>query len=77
MQRNPIKIAELVKSKKAILINTKFIKSVLGFDDMRDFAKSIGDWGFATDFTYRNYQLENWQLFLRKILAGKVLRLTF
>lgn len=68
-----IKIAKLVKSKKAIVVNNGFIKRTLGFDDMRDFARSIGDWGYVTDFTYLDHQTESWQLFLRRYLKEQFL----
>lgn len=65
---NKKKIREILKSRKAIVIDNKFIKKVLAFDDMRDFAQSIGDWGYTTDFTYRDYQTNNWQAFVRRYL---------
>jgi len=67
-QANLIKIEKLLKGRKPILVNNAFIKKVLGYDDMRDFARDIGDWGYTTDFTYRDYQTENWQSFLRRFL---------
>jgi hypothetical protein len=67
MQPDKKKIESLLKSRKAIVVDTAFVKT-LGFDDMRDFAQSIGDWGYVTDFTYRDNQTENWQLFLRRYL---------
>lgn len=68
MKPNLIKIEKLVKSKKAIVINQKFITRILGFDDMRDFAESLHDFGYTTDFTYLDYQTESWQSFLRRYL---------
>lgn len=46
---------------------TNILISKLGFDDMRDFVKSIGDWGYTTDFTY-NPATRNWQSFLRQYI---------
>ncbi len=43
---NLVKLEKLLKSKKAIVVNNKFIKRVLGLDDMRDFYKMIGDFSF-------------------------------
>lgn len=70
---NEKKIQELVKSRKAISIDNSFIKKVLAFEDMRDFTQSIGDWGYSTDFTYRGYQTENWQAYLRRYLKENFL----
>lgn len=67
------KIAALVKSRKAIEVNTRFITKVLRFDDIRDFAQSIGDWGYTSDFTYRDHQTSNWQSFLRRYLKENFL----
>lgn len=64
---NLIKLEKLLKSKKAIVVNNKFIKRILGFDDMRDFYKEIGDWGYVNDFTYRTEMYDN-QRFLRRFL---------
>jgi hypothetical protein len=64
---NLIKIERLLKKKEKIVINNKFIKRILGFDDMRDFYKDVGDWGYCTDFTYRNEEYDN-QRFLRRYL---------
>lgn len=68
MKPNLVKIERLVKNRKSIVVNNRFIKDILGFDDMRDFAKSIGDWGYTTDFTYLDYQTQNWQVYLRRYL---------
>jgi hypothetical protein len=57
------KIKKFLKENKKIEVNNKLIK-LLGFDDMRDFVKSIGDWGHCTDFTYRT-ETRDWQRFLR------------
>lgn len=67
------KIERLVKNKKSIVVDQKFIKEVLGFEDMRDFTQSIGDWGYTTDFTYLDHQTESWQLFLRRYLKENFL----
>lgn len=67
-QANLIKIERLLKSRKPILLNNAFIKKVLGYDDMRDFTKDLGDWGYVTDFTYLDYQTQNWQSHLRRFL---------
>lgn len=64
---NLIKLERLLKSRKPILINNKFIKRILGFEDMRDFYKAVGDWGHCTDFTYRNEEYDN-QRFIRRFL---------
>lgn len=72
MEPNLIKIEKLVKSKKAILVNNKFIKRILGFDDMRDFVKDIGDWGHCTDFTYCTEEYD-WQRFLKRYLKDNFL----
>lgn len=64
---NLIKLERLLKSRSPILINNKFIKKILGYDDMRDFYKDIGDWGYTSDFTYRNEEYDN-QRFLRRFL---------
>lgn len=64
---NRIKLAKLLRSKKAIIVNNNFIKKTLGFDDMRDFYREIGDWGYVTDFTYRTEEYDN-QRFLRRFL---------
>ena len=68
MKTDLIKLAKLIKERKPIIVNNKLIKRVLGYDDMRDFAQEIGDWGYVTDFTYRDYQTENRQTFLRRFL---------
>ncbi len=67
MKPNLIKIEKLLKSKKTILVNNKLIKRILGFDDMRDLSKSISDWGYCTDFTYRTEEYD-WQRFIRRWL---------
>lgn len=68
MQTNLIKLEALLKKKEAIVVNHKLIKKILGFEDMRDFVESLHDFGYTTDFTYRDYQTENWQKFLRRYL---------
>jgi len=68
MKENINAIKRLLASNKAIVINNRFIKSVLGFDDMREFFQSIGDWGYGHDFTYQDNKTEDFQKFLREYL---------
>lgn len=64
MQPNLIKLEKLVRSKKAICVNNKFIKRTLGFSEMRDFCEAIHNWSYARDFTYQDATYD-WQKFLR------------
>lgn len=61
---NLIKLKKLLESKKAILINNKFVIRVLGFSDMRDFVEAINSWGYSHDFTY-DTKVYDWQRFLK------------
>jgi hypothetical protein len=65
-------LALILKDEKDIVIDNTLIKKVLGFDDMRDFVKEIGDWGHVTDFTYQT-EPEDWQSFLRRFLQENFL----
>lgn len=71
-QPNIIKIEKLVKSRKPISINNKFIKRILGFEDMRDFCESIHNWGYSRDFTYQTLEYD-WQRFLKTYLKEEFL----
>lgn len=64
MQTNLIKLKKLVDSKKAILINNKFVFRTLAFSDVREFCEAIHSWGYSRDFTYQTIQ-NDWQRFLR------------
>lgn len=61
------KVKKLLKSRKSIAITNGLIKA-LGFDDVRDFTKSLGDYGYTTDFTYRDKHTEDFQTHLRGYL---------
>ena len=73
MKTNLVQLKKVLKAKTAIVVDNRLIKHVLGFDDMRDFVKDIGDWGYTSDFTYCDYQTENWQNFLRRYLKENFL----
>ena len=69
MQPNLIKLEQLLSSKKAININHKLVKKILGFEDMRDFFEAIHQWGYSRDFTYQRteYNLQSYlRLWLRE-----------
>lgn len=67
-QENLIKLERLLKGRKPILINNKLMRLLECNEDIREFAETLGDWAYTTDFTYKDYQLENWQTFLRRFL---------
>lgn len=73
MKENINEIKRIVESKEAIIINNHFIKRVLGFDDMRDFFQSIGDWGYSHDFTYKDKQTEDFKTFFHEYLKENYL----
>ncbi len=61
------RIEVLVRSRQPIAVNNHFIKKVLGIEDMRDFTKDLGDWGYVSDFTYRTEEYD-FQRFLKRYL---------
>lgn len=69
MAINEKKIRALLKSRKPIILNTSFIKNVLGYDDMRDFFSDLANWGNNTDFTYQTTQ-NDCNRFLRAFLKS-------
>ncbi len=71
-QANIVKLDRIVKSRKAIVINNKFIKRILGLDDMRDFYRAVSEWGDSTDFTYQTEPEDN-QSFLRRFIKENYL----
>jgi hypothetical protein len=64
---NNKKLKKIVNSKKAIILNHDFIKNVLGYDDMRDFAEVLHNWGYHRDFTYENTEY-SWDRFFKTFL---------
>ena len=67
MQPNLIRLEQLYKSKKAINLNNKLIKKILGFEDMRDFFEEVYTWGHQKDFTYQT-EIYDSQKFIRSFI---------
>lgn len=51
------------------MLSKKWLKVREEFDDWRDFWQALGDWGYTTDFTYRDNVLNNQNLMLLHFLA--------
>lgn len=58
------KIAKFLRENKKVEVNNKLIK-LLGYDDIRDFTKALGDWGYTTDFTYNERPTLDWNTHIR------------
>lgn len=70
MKINEKKLIALLAKKGNIEVNNTLIKTVLGFDDMRDFTSELYQWGYTTDFTYQERKTNNWQTHLRNFLKS-------
>ena len=60
-------IEQYLKKHRKIEVNNALIK-LLGYDDVRDFTKELGDWGYTTDFTYNVRPTEDWNAHLRMFI---------
>lgn len=69
---NTLKIKLFLQKHKRIEVNNKLIK-LLGYSDMRDFTKELGDWGHGRDFTYLTKRTEDWQTHLRLFIKENFL----
>lgn len=69
MPINQKRIKALIKSRARIIVSDALIRA-LDFDDVRDFTKSLGDWGYTTDFTYRDRLTDNFQAHIREYLRS-------
>lgn len=61
------KIKKFLKENKKIEVNNKLIK-MLGYDDVRDFTKALGDWGHCTDFTYNEKPTQDFDTHIRMFI---------
>jgi hypothetical protein len=59
--------AKLYKSKEKVEINNRLIKG-LGYDEARDFFQELGNFGYNSDFTYRDNEATDCQKFLRRFI---------
>ncbi len=64
----------MVKSREPIIIDNKFIKKILGYDDMRDFFIQMGNWSENSNFTALP-GLYDFQKFIRAYIRDNYLDL--
>lgn len=67
------KLKEILSKRRTIQVDNELVFEILGYDDMRDFTKDLGDWGYAADFTYNERPTQNWQSHLRAFLKENFL----
>lgn len=73
---NYAKLEAYIKARKTkgndriIYLNSRLVKDILGYDDMRDLFYALGNWGHNTDFTYNERPTENAQAYLMAFLES-------